>query len=80
MAWHGSACITSNQHPVLYPILTQLEKVASSGLLFVVVVAAMIVYYSVADGLPAIRSGELPIWRPALAANVPEAIGVLSFA
>lgn len=40
----------------------------------------MIVYYSVADGLPAIRSGELPLWRPAVAANVPEAIGVLSFA
>ncbi|PRW60760.1 amino acid transporter [Chlorella sorokiniana] len=60
--------------------MRELEKVASTGLLFVVFVSAMIVYYSVADGLPAIRSGELPIWRPAVAANVPEAIGVLSFA
>lgn len=66
----------------LYPTHSycQLEQVGASGFLFVLVLAGVIIYYSVVDGLPAIASGELPLWRPALPAELPEAVGVLSFA
>lgn len=53
---------------------------ASAGFLFVLALAAIFAHYSLAEGLPALASGELPLWRPAVAAAVPEAVGVLSFA
>lgn len=60
--------------------LLQLEKAATVGAAFVVVLAGVFIHYAVAEGLPAIASGELPIFKPAVAANLPEAVGVLSFA
>lgn len=45
-----------------------------------VLLAAVMIKDSVAEGLPALASGELPVWRPALPSGVPEAVGVLSFA
>ena len=58
----------------------QLERAGASGFLFVLLLAAVIARYSLAEGLPALASGELPLWRPALPSGAPEAVGVLSFA
>jgi hypothetical protein len=51
-----------------------------AGALFVLALAAIFIHYAVAEGLPAIASGELPLLRPAVAAGLPEAVAVLSFA
>ena len=51
-----------------------------AGVAFMAAMTAVFVYYALAEGLPAIASGELPLWRPALAKEIPEAVGVLSFA
>lgn len=59
---------------------SQLERIATAGILFVVLLAVIFVYSAAATGFPAIASGELPLFRPALAAHVPEAVAVLSFA
>lgn len=66
--------------PPRSPTWPQLERLGASGFLFVVLLAAVITRYSLADGLPALASGELPLWRPALPSGLPEAVGVLSFA
>lgn len=58
----------------------QLERIATGGILFVALLAGVFVYYAVASGFPAVASGELPLFRPALAAHLPEAVAVLSFA
>jgi len=50
------------------------------GVAFVAFLAAVFIHYSLAAGLPAIASGELPLLRPAVPAALPEAFGILSFA
>ncbi|KAL4422426.1 hypothetical protein ABPG75_008623 [Micractinium tetrahymenae] len=70
---------------VVFPLscvrhMRELERIATGGILFVALLAGVFIYYAAATGFPAIASGELPLFRPALAANLPEAVGVLSFA
>ena len=61
-------------------LVLQLEQAATVGVGFVLFLAFIIVREAVAAGLPAIASGELPLLRPAVAGNLPEAVAVLSFA
>ncbi|KAI3429787.1 hypothetical protein D9Q98_010100 [Chlorella vulgaris] len=70
---------------VVFPLsclrhMRQLEKAGMAGVAFVAALAAIFVYQASAEGFPAVRSGELPLLRPAVAAGVPESVGVLSFA
>ena len=58
----------------------QLERAATAGVGLVLFLAAAIVWQAVAAGMPAIASGELPLLRPAVTSNLPESLGVLSFA
>lgn len=42
----------------------QLEAVATLGVAVILAVLGIIVQQSIHAGLPAIRSGELPLWQP----------------
>jgi sodium-coupled neutral amino acid transporter 11 len=58
----------------------QLESAAAAGVVLVAGLAAVVVRAALAAGLPAIASGELPLLRVASPGQLPEAVGVLSFA
>lgn len=51
---------------------------AGVGLVFVL--AGVIIYSAASAGFPAVRSGELPLTRLELTADLPEAVAVLGFA
>lgn len=55
----------------------QLEAAATVGCLVVVVVLGIIVKTSVAAGLPAIRSGELPVWTFQVSQTIRACVKVL---
>lgn len=58
-----------------------LERAATAGVLLIAVLLVIIVVQSVMAGMPAIASGELPIWTTAVSpGEIPEALSVLSFA
>jgi solute carrier family 38 (sodium-coupled neutral amino acid transporter), member 11 len=58
-----------------------LERAATAGVGLIMALMLIIVVQSLRAGLPAIRSGELPIWKVAASAEqLPEALSVLSFA
>lgn len=73
-------CYHVKSYRLLVPVRVQLEKAGMAGVAFVAALAAIFVYQASAEGFPAVRSGELPLLRPAVAAGVPESVGVLSFA
>ncbi len=82
-------CITPHppaHAPLCFPlplspsVCLQLEAAGTAGVGFVVVLTAIIVRQSLTAGLPAIQSGELPLFKPAVAKDLPEAVAVLSFA
>lgn len=54
--------------------------IGTAGFAFVALLAAIFMGSAAAAGFPALRSGELPLLRPAVAGSLPEAVGVLSFA
>jgi hypothetical protein len=60
--------------------VAQLEMIGTAGFAFVALLAAIFTGSAAAAGFPALRSGELPLLRPAVAGSLPEAVGVLSFA
>ena len=41
----------------------QLEAVATAGVIVILAVLGIIIQTSIHAGLPAIRSGELPVWQ-----------------
>lgn len=43
--------------------MRSLENAGTAGLTVIVAVMGIIIYQSVAAGLPAIANGELPLWR-----------------
>jgi solute carrier family 38 (sodium-coupled neutral amino acid transporter), member 11 len=59
--------------------MRQLERVATAGVVMVVVLAAVVVRSAVVAGMPAVKSGELPLLQVRWTADVPEAVTVLSF-
>ena len=65
----------------LHRQMRRLEQAATAGVLLIAVLASVIIIDSVSAGLPAIKSGELPIWTTASSWDqIPEALSVLSFA
>lgn len=58
----------------------QLEYAAMAGVGLVFVLAGVIIYSAASAGFPAVRSGELPLTRLELTADLPEAVAVLGFA
>lgn len=58
----------------------QLEKAALVGVGLVLLLIVVIVRNAFAAGFPGITSGEVPLARLRLNADLPEAVGVLSFA
>lgn len=62
--------------------MRSLERAAIAGVFLVLILAVVVVHGSIAAGLPAIVSGELPFAKPApgAKAQLPEAVAVLSFA
>jgi hypothetical protein len=70
---------------VVFPLsclrrMRELEMIGTAGFAFVALLAAIFTGSAAAAGFPALRSGELPLLRPAVAGSLPEAVGVLSFA
>ncbi|KAL3136879.1 hypothetical protein ABBQ32_006491 [Trebouxia sp. C0010 RCD-2024] len=60
--------------------MRQLEAVATVGVVVILGVLAVIVQSSIHAGLPAIKSGELPLWKFQSTGQLPEAFVVLGFA
>lgn len=60
--------------------MRQLESAATLGVIVILTVLGIIVQTSVHASLPAIRSGELPLWKFESAGHLPEAFVVLGFA
>ena len=51
-----------------------------AGVGLVIILAGVIVQSAASAGFPAIHSGELPLTKISLNADLPEAVAVLSFA
>ncbi|DBB04668.1 TPA: hypothetical protein ACH3X1_012728 [Trebouxia sp. C0004] len=69
----------------VYPLcclkgMRQLESAATVGVVVILAMVGIIVRTSIHAGLPAIKSGELPLWTFESAAQLPEAFVVLGFA
>ncbi|RMZ56478.1 hypothetical protein APUTEX25_001325 [Auxenochlorella protothecoides] len=60
--------------------IRKLEQAAAAGVALVGVLTVIIIRRCVADDFPAVRSGELDLFHVRLTPDLPEAIGVLSFA
>ncbi|KAK9817843.1 hypothetical protein WJX72_002950 [[Myrmecia] bisecta] len=60
--------------------MRSLEMAAAAGVAVIAVIISMVVYTALHAGLPAIRSGELPLWGMKVTKDLPEAFAVLGFA
>ncbi|KAK9867727.1 hypothetical protein WJX84_006460 [Apatococcus fuscideae] len=57
----------------------QLELAASAGALVIIAIIGIVIHAAVSTGFPAIRSGELSLWKLQASKGLPEAFSILGY-
>ncbi|KAK9866261.1 hypothetical protein WJX84_003598, partial [Apatococcus fuscideae] len=59
--------------------MRSLELAASAGALVIIAIIGIVIHAAVSTGFPAIRSGELSLWKLQASKGLPEAFSILGY-